>query len=522
MFTISGKYRTYLILFGVAFAVVFIYFALWYNVAYSTADEGYLWNGVLLVHAGKVPLLDFQSYDPLRYYWCAFVGLFVSDDIIGVRLAMAIVQCIAVYTGLIIFSRASKNLLVHIVLAVIMVLWFFPYHKTFDIAFSIFSVYFVLKLLENREKHVYYLLCGFFTGFSAFVGRNAGLYNLIIFLLLFIVIWIWDGKTRGAKFVAYAFALWCLGIFIGYLPMIAMCAFIPGFFAAFLASVLEIVRSGTTNLTLPVPWPWLTLKDGVHNIAGFAAVLTGLWFVLMPALYGIGIIYGALKKNIYVLACSTVGVIYIQYAFSRADISHAGHSVLPLMLLVFGGMAGRRRYRGAVITHAAHAVCVCLVCLAVVFSAGVSGRVYTRFTSNLTAYRIPATGEMMLTSDADVSFYSALDVLRTRYGIQGKELLAAPIYPGVYPLLGLQSPSYYSYFLTFKHDRAMQLGIIADVKRCGVKYILLSDYMVDGNPDLAFNNAFDLVYAYIVHNYTPVVIAGLPNGYTFLIRNDLA
>ena len=506
--------KIYITLIIIAFIITFGHFLLYYNVFYSTSDEGYLWYNVLMIQAGKIPILDIQSYDPFRFYFCILVTLFFGSGIIGIRVAMTIVQFFSIYVGLLIFNRVNKKLTLHLILAFVMVLWFFPYHKSMDIALSVFSIYFALILLENKEKGLFYLIYGVFTGFSAFIGRNAGLYNIIIFLGLFSIIWIQDKKMFHIKFIFKKLALWSIGIFIGYLPMIIMFITLPKFFQNYVDINFDMINRGSSNLPLPIPWPFIMLKAGIHNLWDFSIFLTGLYFVFFPIIYIAGLIYGTLKKNEYILVCSITGIIYMHYAFSRADLGHVAHSVLPLMLLIFG--IASMTYLPKIATW----LTIILTTVDVIFSAGLNGRVYLKFATNLENYELPSTKELILTPQDIISLYSEYNNIKLKYMMQGKELLIAPYFPGVYPMLGLECPVYYTYFL-HKAPHNRQLKAIEDIKQNDVKYIILSNSYIDGREELSFQNTFNLVYDYIYQEFTPSYSHKLPDGYTFFIRTDL-
>ena len=83
-----------------AAVLVALDFYLFGNVDLNLADEGYLWYGVLRTLEGEVPLRDFQSYEPGRYYWCVAWSSLFGSGILGVRVALAIFQAIGLIAGI--------------------------------------------------------------------------------------------------------------------------------------------------------------------------------------------------------------------------------------------------------------------------------------------------------------------------------------------------------------------------------------------------------------------------------------
>src|SRR4051794_24937764 len=78
---------------------------------FNIGDEGFLWYGVQRVRTGEVPLLDFMSYDPGRYYWsAALAAVLQNEGVMALRGAGAGVQLFGLFVGLELLFRGEGKL----------------------------------------------------------------------------------------------------------------------------------------------------------------------------------------------------------------------------------------------------------------------------------------------------------------------------------------------------------------------------------------------------------------------------
>ena len=115
--------------FALAATTVFGLFAWQGNAGFDLGDEGYLWYGAKQVMQGAVPMRDFMSYDPGRYYWsAAFMGLWGDDGIMSLRYAVAIFQAAALLVAIELIARTERRSSVLFVLLAVLALasWMLP------------------------------------------------------------------------------------------------------------------------------------------------------------------------------------------------------------------------------------------------------------------------------------------------------------------------------------------------------------------------------------------------------------
>lgn len=466
----------------------------------SLSDEGFLWYGAQRVQAGEVPLRDFMSYDPGRYYWsAAWMAVGHDHGIMALRSAAAIFQLLGLAAALWLLARSGPNRDVPLLIlsAFVLVAWMYPRHKLFDICLSIFLIALLTAVVEQPSRRRF-LLAGIGLGLVAVFGRNHGVYGVVGVSGVIVYLGCRERSANGAL----PRLLYCIaGIVVGYLPMLLSLIAVPGFAAAFWASVRAIFERGT-NLPLPVPWPWLVPVAELPLPAAAKDILTGVLFI---AVLGYGLFGG-----LYVLArawrqhpvapgfvaCSMLALPYAHYAFSRADLGHLAQGIFPLLLGVL--LAAHQQPPPARWAMRAALLVASLLIMAPM-QAGWQCRLI------MPCVQADVAGDT-LTVDPDTA--QALAMLKSaadRYAPNGRSIVVSPMWPGAYAVLQRKSPMWEIYAL-FPATAEFQEAEIARIKAANPGLVLIQDVALDRRDDLRFSNTHPLIDRFVRDHFDQITV----------------
>jgi hypothetical protein len=96
-----------------------------------------------------------------------------------------------------------------------------------------------------------------------------------------------------------------------------------------------------------------------------------------------------------------------------------------------------------------------------------------------------------------------------------RSFVAAPFWPGAYPLLGKKSPMWAIYALQPRNGAAQQLEI-ERIKAANPGFILINDFPLDGREELRFRNTHPLIHQFILDNFE--LFPNPPNSYYQIFR----
>ncbi|MBD1837179.1 hypothetical protein [Coleofasciculus sp. FACHB-501] len=502
--------------FLLSLALVTASFILQGNIGINVADEGFLWYGTIHTALGEVPIRDFQSYDPGRYYWgAAWFRIFGNDGILSLRISTAIFQSVGLTFGLLSLRRVTQSWSILTIEGLLLLLWMYPRHKLFEPSIAMAAVYFGILLLE-RPSLLRHFIAGAFVGLSAFLGRNHGLYTFLSFLLLIFLIWAKLDRNNLIK----RLSLWVAGLFVGYSPMFFMLVLVPGFFNSFVDSIKFLFRFGKTNYPLPVPWVWHPNYSEMNLIESANAFFIGLFFLILP-LFNILILIqlflskrDALRLKHPLIASTLVSLTYMHHAFSRADLPHLAQSIHPLLIgLISLPSAFQFKFRKSL-----NIVLLSATLFATVFSVGIASPYYLKATTPPEQYV-----KSSITNDAlwmDIGSASIIDIFRqinNQFIKQNEGLLIAPPWPGFYPILQRKSPLW-DIYLVFPETEDRQKAMIAELRHKNVNWIILGDVASDGRDELRFKNTHPLLWNHFQEDFKVIDTKSLPDNYELLQR----
>jgi hypothetical protein len=465
---------------------------------FYVSEEGFLWYGAIGAAHGEVPLRDFYSYDPGRYYWAAAWAKLFGDGILALRLSTALFQGLGLFCGLLAAWRLTHRRWLLALVGLLLLVWMEPRNRLFEPAIAMAAVAMAVSLLERPTLRRHFW-AGALTGLGLFFGKNHGLYLGVAFLLLILLLhWRWTPPASPG--LPRRLGAWALGGVAGASPLLLILAFVPGFLSAYVGSIRFFLEQGQTNFPLPVPWPWraeLAGESWAEAASDLAPGICFLLFLLFAALTVAALLFtrrAELGARALLLGSGAVALVYMHYAFSRADMLHLAPSIHPLLL---GLLALPALFSGWRRRVAAGAVALLL--------AGVTGFGILPTTPLwkeliLHPYRpYKVAGDELFLLPRTVRLFSWVEEKVARVP-PGEPLVLLPNLTGVYPLLGRRSPVWDIYPIWPASPRLDQ-RMLDEMKARKVRWAIVTDYAVDGREELRFARTHPRVWSYLEEEF---------------------
>ncbi len=489
--TPDEKYHQYALAAMLSIGAVALVFLWEGRTGFSLWDEGFLWYGAQRVMAGEVPIRDFISYDPGRYYWsAALMTVGGSNGIMALRVSLAICQVLGLLVGLIVLLRSTEkqDRLFWLVSAVTLVLWMFPRHKLYDSSLSIALVA-GLSLLVERPTRWRYFLAGALVGIAAVFGRNHGVYGAVG--SLGVVAFLRIKPAEGPRLLSDIGA-WSLGVLAGYLPCLLQIAVVPGFAPALWADVHRMIELKSTNLPLPVPWPWRVPIGQLGAMEAARGVAEGVFFVLI-AVYGLLSVVWVIRQRLKrekvppVLAASAfLAVPYAHFSYSRADASHLAQGMFPFLLGILALLAARPvRVKWSI------GMLLCGASLMIALPQHPGWQCHAR--QCVTA---DVAGSKLTFDPATARDIAMLNRLAEQFAPGNRSFIAVPFWPGAYAVLGRKAPIWEVYPL-WPASPMLQQAEIERLNDANPGFAVILDEPLDGREELRYSNTHPMIDRYI-------------------------
>jgi hypothetical protein len=461
---------------------------------FYVAEEGFLWYGAIGAAHGEVPFRDFYSYDPGRYYWAAAGAELLGDGLLALRLSAAVFQALGLFCGLWAAWRLTHRRWLLALVGLLLLVWMEPRNRLFEPAIAMAGVAAAVALLEKPTLRRHFA-AGALVGLGLFFGKNHGLYLAVAFLLLILLLrWRWPAP--GEPGLPRRLGAWVLGGVAGTSPLLLMLAFVPGFFGAYVDSIRFFLEAGQTNFPLPIPWPWRVDFAGQTPFEAARDLAEGVGFLLFPLFLAAATLVilltrrSELRSRALLVGSGALSLVYLHYAFSRADIVHLAPSLHPVLLglaALPGLLRGRKRIAAGLALG---------IVLAAVTAFGIVPTTPWYKEATLHPYRpYMVAGDELRLLPRTVNLLSWVERKAERIP-PNERLLLVPNLTGLYPVLGRRSPAWDIYPIWPASPR-LDRRMLDEIRAKDVRWVILDDYAVDGRDELRFEHTHPQVASYI-------------------------
>lgn len=484
------------------------------NVGLNLGDEGYLWHNVQRTFEGAVPIRDFRSYDPGRYYWGALWFHLMSPGLFSLRVALSVFQALGLFMGLCAVRRVISHRWILILAGMLLMLWMYPRHKIFESCFSMSAVLIAVRLIENPTGRRH-LCAGLLVGVAAFWGRNLGVYFFLGFLFLISFL----ASVHPKKHIVLGYGIWGAGILIGYFPMIAMWMAVPGFFHYFIDSVFKIFSPYAPVESLAIPWPWHRSLFMLSRQVALDQFLLGVAYVGVFAFYLISAMVIWINRDkrgspLFV-ASIFIGIPLLHHICGRADFAHFAQGVHPVLVALMGCYGIVSGYRHRTVLHVAITGLLCGLSVLLVISSQEIMMSRERLKSLM-----GEKSDLVVYSLQDREFWLHRAQVQYIRGLQkclndhqmslDENILLAPFAPGIYPLLKKNAPIW-DPFPIHRAPLSGQEQSIMDIESKNVRWALISNAPLDGIESRRFSHTHNILWQYLLKNFERIECSILPD-----------
>jgi hypothetical protein len=483
-------------------------FLIQWHYGFNWGDEGLMWYISQRTALGQIPLRDFFSYDPGRYYWSAFFfkvlhgnGLFEQ---IAANTAFGAVglAAISITTARAAVTRPWRLAM----LLTLGIMLGFPRHKTYEQALSLICGAGLAFLMARPNEQKRWLGYGIATGVAAFVGRNSGVYFVAAGLLLILLLKLSTVQLSAGRALLFA----GLGTIIGYSPMMFMLCFVHGFGPAFYRSA---IFTPSWQHQLPIPFPWHVHLKGLSRMDVLQARAVSILCLAVPGTYLFAIWKWSRRNTDQALqlacAASLAGVPFLHHAFDRADFFHIAQAILPFAV-VAGALAS---YFGQT-RQPTFSIGISSAALSLILLAWLPYEPAVHFLRMKpdAIRQLSISGRQFYVEPDQVQVMQTIQAAFSACGSKDGTFLQAPYYPGLYPFLKTRAPFWELYYL-YPRDDAFQERHIEALREHNVSLVLLNrEAAVDGIDGLRIDHTYPKLVDYINTHYQRSATR-LPDGF---------